>query len=41
MEHKWDEAFGYLYGQVNNAKSTDFSANLVSTEILYSSTYQK
>ena len=31
MEHKWDEAFGYLYGQVDNAKSTDFSANLVST----------
>ena len=31
MEHKWDEAFGYLYGQVDNAKSTDFGANLVST----------
>ena len=25
MEHKWDEAFGYLYGQVEKASSTDLS----------------
>lgn len=31
MEHKWDEAFGYLYGQVDNAKTTDLSTNLSST----------
>ena len=31
MEHKWDEAFGYLYGQVADAKSTDLSTGLSST----------
>ena len=25
MEHKWDEAFGYLYGQVEKVSSTDLS----------------
>ena len=31
MEHKWDEAFGYLYGQVENAKTADLSTGLSST----------
>ena len=27
MEHKWDEAFGYLYGQEDNAKRADLGSS--------------